>query len=82
VTTVRPSELRLLSKLALVIILLIAAGMPWHGVTLDVFGRIQLLHFYPNEAVALALALAFQPYVIVRGLVTRFHPHRQARRQP
>jgi hypothetical protein len=164
VTTVRPSELSLLSKLALtLIVLLIVAGVLWHGVTPDTIGRMwrQLLErpsarmwfrfilqptmaviaavhdglrdvragrspyvrailrkpekraerlreglnatariillglamdtlyqilvlgsFYPNEAVVVALLLAFLPYVILRGLVARLHPHRRARRQP
>jgi hypothetical protein len=39
---------------------------------MDVIYQILVLQtFFPNEAVIIALLLAFMPYLIVRGLVTR-----------
>lgn len=42
------------------------------GIIMDaVYQAIALHRFYPNEAVIVALVLAFLPYVAARGLVTR-----------
>jgi Tfp pilus assembly protein PilO len=42
------------------------------GVVMDViYQALVLKTFYPNEAVAVALLLAFVPYLILRGLVLR-----------
>jgi hypothetical protein len=43
------------------------------GVVMDViYQTLVLKTFYPNEALVVALALAFVPYLIFRGLVLRF----------
>jgi hypothetical protein len=42
------------------------------GLLMDVIYQALVLHtFYPNEAVIIALLLAFVPYVIIRGVVAR-----------
>ena len=42
------------------------------GIVMDVIYQYLVLQtFYPNEAVIIALLLAFIPYVAIRGLVTR-----------
>jgi hypothetical protein len=42
------------------------------GLVMDVIYQALVLHtFYPNEAVIIALLLAFIPYLIIRGLVAR-----------
>ncbi len=42
------------------------------GIVMDViYQALVLKTFYPNEAVAIALLLAFVPYLILRGLVLR-----------
>jgi hypothetical protein len=42
------------------------------GIVTDVIYQVVVLNtFYPNEAVAVALLLAFVPYLILRGLVLR-----------
>ena len=42
------------------------------GVAMDmIYQALAFRTFYPNEAVIIALTLAFVPYVVVRGLVTR-----------
>jgi hypothetical protein len=42
------------------------------GVAMDVIYQVLVLRtFYPNEALVVALALAFVPYLILRGLVLR-----------
>lgn len=43
------------------------------GVTMDVVYQYLVFNtFYPDEALVIALLLAFVPYVVVRGPVTRF----------
>ena len=42
------------------------------GLVMDVIYQLIVLKtFYPNEALVIALLLAFVPYVIIRGLVLR-----------
>ena len=42
------------------------------GLVMDVIYQLLVLKtFYPNEALVVALLLAFVPYVIIRGLVLR-----------
>jgi hypothetical protein len=42
------------------------------GLAMDSIYQVLVLKmFYPNEAVIVALLLAFVPYVIIRGLVAR-----------
>jgi hypothetical protein len=43
------------------------------GLVMDVvYQSLVLKTFYPNEALVVALLLAFLPYLIIRGLATRF----------
>jgi hypothetical protein len=45
----------------------------WLAIVLDVIYQIYVYRFvYPGEAIAVALILAIVPYLILRGLVTRF----------
>ncbi len=47
------------------------------GLVMDSIYQILVLkRFYPNEAVIVALLLAFVPYAILRGLVTRAGQYR------
>jgi hypothetical protein len=42
------------------------------GLAMDVIYQVIVLKtFYPNEALVIALLLAFVPYLIIRGLVVR-----------
>ena len=42
------------------------------GLAMDVIYQLLVLKtFYPNEALVIALVLAFAPYLIIRGLVFR-----------
>jgi hypothetical protein len=51
------------------------------GVVMDViYQAIVLKTFYPNEALVVALALAFVPYLILRGLALRFFRSRAGTR--
>ena len=50
------------------------------GIVMDmIYQALVLKTFYPNEALIIALMLAFVPYVIVRGLTGRFARRLQAR---
>ena len=47
------------------------------GLAMDVVYQVLVLKtFYPNEALIIALLLAFVPYLIIRGLVVRVWRHR------
>ena len=49
------------------------------GLAMDTVYQILVLdRFYPNEALIIALLLAFLPYVIVRELVVRVQHHRKS----
>ena len=53
------------------------------GLVMDTIYQIIVLErFYPNEALIIALLLAFLPYLIIRGLVVRVAPPRIRRRAP
>ena len=46
------------------------------GLAIDVIYQVLVLKtFYPNEAVIVALLLAFVPYLLIRGLVVRIAGH-------
>ena len=46
------------------------------GLVMDIIYQVLVLKtFYPNEAVVVALLLAFVPYVIIRGLMLRLWRH-------
>jgi hypothetical protein len=47
-----------------------------------IFQIIELHWFYPEEAVLVALVLAFIPYLLIRGPVNRIVSLRASRRQP
>jgi hypothetical protein len=50
------------------------------GIVVDtIYQEVEFKEFYPNEAVIVALMLAFIPYLIARGLVTRIALSRQRR---
>lgn len=53
------------------------------GLIMDVIYQALVLRtFYPNEALLIALLLAFVPYIILRGLITRVARRRQAGASP
>ena len=43
-----------------------------------VYQLVELRWFYPGEAVAVAFILALVPYILLRGPVNRFTPHRKS----
>ena len=53
------------------------------AVVLDIVYQIYVLHFvYPGEAIIVAFMLAIVPYLILRGLVTRFAKEVTHRNRP
>jgi len=53
------------------------------GIVMDaIYQALVLKRFYPNEAVVIALLLAFVPYLLIRGLVVRVARHRRGSALP